>query len=275
MPPTTIAQTNERIDNLHKHVNFLLKLVGSLFVILFVPWISWVSISLNSMNGDIHAIKQAEKNNGTEIVSRLEKPPSLDQLKHDLAVTSAKLELQNLTIDPKTKVEPSSYKGLETALLQVTKSHPDLPQAWNAAAQLVSYKSATSTSTPASLPPCDMSNMKPSHRVITLPNGVVRIEGGYFFANCTLTLEDLPPQPKPPKGKFSVVWPTVILDNGVVIYRGGELAEGNDAFTFYNCRFEMGANAVPAKPIQDLLEAALKQGNLQRVEVNLPDRKPA
>ena len=81
MPPTTIAQTNERIDNLHKQVKFLLKLVGSVFAICFLPWIGWVSLSLNSMNGDIRAIKQAEKINGTEIVNRLEKPPSIDQLK--------------------------------------------------------------------------------------------------------------------------------------------------------------------------------------------------
>jgi hypothetical protein len=131
------------------------------------------------MNGDIRAIKQAEKINGTEIVNRLEKPPSIDQLKHDLEVTSAKLELQKLTVNPKNKVEPSSFTGLDTALLQVTKNHPDLPQAWNAAAQLVSYKSATLTSTPASLPRCDMSDMKPGQRVINTPDGVVHLEGGY------------------------------------------------------------------------------------------------
>jgi hypothetical protein len=275
MPPTTIAQTNERIDNLHKQVKFLLKLVGSVFAICFLPWIGWVSLSLNSMNGDIRAIKQAEKINGTEIVNRLEKPPSIDQLKHDLEVTSAKLELQKLTVNPKTKVEPSSFTGLDTALLQVTKNHPDLPQAWNAAAQLVSYKSATLTSTPASLPPCDMSNMKPGQRVINTPDGVVHLEGGYFFANCTLTLEDLPPQPQPPKGKFSVVFPTVHLDNGVVIYRGGPLAEGNELFDFTNCRFDIGASAIPPRPVQDLLEAVLKQGDLQKVEVNLSGGKPA
>lgn len=107
------------------------------------------------------------------------------------------------------------------------------------------------------------------------PDGVVHFERGYFFANCTLTLEDLPPQPQPPKDRFTVVFPTVYLDNGVVIYRGGPLAEGNDLFTFKNCRFDIGANAVPPRPVQDLLEAALKQADLQKVEVNPLGEKPA
>jgi hypothetical protein len=240
-----------------------------------VAWLAWVSVVLFNMHGDISAIKQAEKINGTEIVNRLEKPSSIDQLKHDLEVTSAKLELQKLTVNPKTKVEPSSFKGLDAALLQVTKSPPDLPQAWNAAAQLISYKSATLTPTPTSLPPCDVGHMKVEQRVSHFPNGGIQVLFGYFFANCTLTLEDLPPQPQPPKDRFTVAFPIVHLDDGVVVYRGGPLTEGNDSFIFNNCRFDIGASAVPPRPVQDLLEAALKQGDLQKVEVNLPAGKPA
>jgi hypothetical protein len=61
----------------------------------------------------------------------------------------------------------------------------------------------------------------------------------------------------------------------VVIYRGGPLAEGNELFDFTNCRFDIGANAIPPRPVQDLLEAMLKQGDLQKVEVNLSGGKPA
>jgi hypothetical protein len=113
--------------------------------------------------------------------------------------------------------------------------------------------------------------MKVEQRVNTTPNGVVHVDTGYFFADCALTLEDLPPQQQ----KGPVIFPTVHLDNGVVIYRGGPLAEGNDAFIVNNCRFDIGASAVPPPPVQDLLEAALKQGDLQRLEVNLPGGKPA
>ena len=94
---------------------------------------------------------------------------------------------------------------------------------------------------------------------------------GYFFADCTLTLEDLPPQQQTGR----VVFPTVYLDNGVVVYRGGPLTAGNDSFIFNNCRFDISASTVPPTPVQDLLQAALKQGDLQRVEVNLPRGKPA
>ena len=166
----TVSTTNQRIDSLVKTAQGL--------AALGVGWLAWVSVALFNMHGDISAIKQAEKNNGTEIVNRLEKPPSIDQLKHDLEVTSARLELQKLTINPKTKVEPSSFKGLDAALLQVTKSHPDLPQAWNAAAKLVSYKSATSTTTPTAPPPCDVSHMKVEQRVNTTPDRVVHVMWG-------------------------------------------------------------------------------------------------
>src|ERR1700730_3148262 len=116
------------------------------------------------MTGDIHAIKQTESIAGTAIVSRLEKPPSIDQLKHDLAITSAKLELQKLTIGPKTKIEPSSFKALDAALLQVAQNHPDLPEGWEVAAQLVSYKSEALNPTPTFPPACDVNHMKVEQR---------------------------------------------------------------------------------------------------------------
>jgi hypothetical protein len=97
---------------------------------LLIAWLGFVTVQIFNMHGDIRAIKQAESINGTAIVGRLEKPSSIDQLKHYLAVTDAKLQLQRLNTNPKIKIEPASLKGLETALSQVTQRHPDLPEGW-------------------------------------------------------------------------------------------------------------------------------------------------
>jgi hypothetical protein len=250
-----VATINHRID-------FLVKLATGL-VIVFGLWLGWLSVTVFNMTGDIHAIKQAESIAGTAIVSRLEKPPSIDQLKHDLAITSAKLELQKLTISPKTKIEPSSFKALDTALLQVAQNHPDLPEGFP--------------------PACDVNHMKVEQRESPLPNGGFTIAFGYFFSNCTLTLEDIPPQHQDGSSPFPIIhsngmkvaFSVIHLDNGVVVYRGGAVDNSNDSYVFTNCRFDFSVNGVPPSPVRDLLEAALKQSTLKSVEINLPNAAPA
>jgi hypothetical protein len=54
----TVVSTNQRID-------FLVKIAGGV-LLLGVGWLGWISVALFNMHGDISAIKQAEKINGTE-----------------------------------------------------------------------------------------------------------------------------------------------------------------------------------------------------------------
>jgi len=118
---------------------------------------------------------------------------------------------------------------------------------------------------PKPLPHCDVSHIKVEQRTTDHHNGGFRVDFSYFLSGCTLTLENLPPQQQKRQVQFPVIHPS----NGVVVYRGGPIAEGNDPFIINNCRFDITAKDVPPKPVQDILEAALQKSDLDAVEANV------
>jgi hypothetical protein len=233
---TDVATLKEKVEN---HIKFFWVVVGFGFV-----WLGAISLFLWNIHGQLANVGNAN------LVRELESPKSQEQLQANLGMVSA--EIQTATANGK-KPDEKKIATLSTALSKVVKRDPDLPEAWQAAARLVSYESSVKDEKLHGLPLCDIDNVKVSYRP-TMINGQEIVFVGYFFSNCTLELERLP-------ARSGIVRPTY-LDNGIVVYHSGPLAQGNIAFRFTNCRFEFDVRGVPSKPIQDMLISGLQQPDI-------------
>lgn len=127
-------QHNELTSRTHR-VEVILKIVGA----PLLCWIAWLSVTLFSIKGDMQAIKQKIKDGGLgDIVSKLENSPSQADLVHNLAIISAEVSVNRLKGD---KDDPEKVAKLSSAVRKVAIANPTLPEVWQTAFQLVSYRS--------------------------------------------------------------------------------------------------------------------------------------
>jgi hypothetical protein len=219
-----------------------------------------------AMYGDIKAIKQNLRDHGSEIVESIEHSKTTDQLAANLALASAQIRVARVE-----HREPDSTKlaSLQHAIVDAEGEHQDLPAAWSAAAELISYRSSSLHGFPGHLPQCDLVNLKPESREWRLANGVVMGTAGYYLSNCSLRLEDVPPLAVTDAGPFHVKSPDTILlvvslTNGEVIYDGGPIRHGG-GFVFVNCTFDLRTEGVPTGAARQILAAALTSKDLIQV----------
>lgn len=212
----------------------------------------------------IAAIEQSLSDNGVKLVAELKSPKSMEQLKANLSTVVAQIRTAQVNAKPP---DPGKTKVLSRVLSEVVTSQPQLPEAWSAAAELVSYETQ-GTREPVALPPCDIKNAEPESRQVSLPNGGTEYQLGYFLSKCSLRLEDVPNMVTSAKhpirnlpgiqngGRGGMSFPLRLTD-GEVIYDGGPIAH-EAGFIFQNCIFHIHILTVPDKPGRDLIEAALQ-----------------
>jgi hypothetical protein len=212
------------------------------------------------ITSNVIAMKQQLADGGnTKLVAELKEPKSPDQLRASLNTVIAQVQ----TAQAAGKMpDANKAQALSTAISQVVQKNPQLPEAWNAAAELVSYKTLILHPKRAHLAPCIVENAKPELKAV--PGMMGTQYAGYFFSNCSLNLETIPP-PTLRKGDIPKDFPIqganitipVILTDGEVIYEGGAIAP-DASFLFENCAFYIKPDGDPSAPEKSILRAALE-----------------
>lgn len=236
------------------------------FAAFLVAWLGAGTYFLISAMGDIRAIRQNLKDRGSEIVNNIEHPKTTEDLAANLTLASAQIQVARAE---HRKPDSSKLASLQHAIADAASEHTDLPAAWSAAAELISYRSSALHEFPQRLPPCDLVDLKPESRTWRLSNGVVMGTAGYYLSDCSLRLEDVPPLAVTDAGPLHVKPPdsillVVSLTNGEVIYDGGPIRH-EGGFVFENCTFDLRTDGVPTGAARQILTAALTSKDLIQV----------
>ena len=236
------------------------------FAAFLVAWLGAGTYFLISAMGDIRAIKQNLRDRGSEVVNNIEHPRTTDELAANLTLASAQIQLARAE---HRKPDSSKLASLQHAIADAASEHTDLPAAWSAAAELISYRSSALHEFPQHLPPCNLVDIKPESRTWRLPNGVIMGTTGYYLSDCSLRLEDVPPLAVTDAGPFHVkptdtILLVVSLTNGEVIYDGGPIRH-EGGFVFENCTFDLRTDGVPTGAARHILTAALTSKDLIQV----------
>lgn len=239
-----------------------LKVVGTLGTIAIVGAFGWCW----HLGNKVTAIEQQLADGGnTRLVTQLKNPQSSEQLKASLNTVIAQVQTAKVEGKP-----PNSEKvqALTTALSQVISKDPDMPEAWNAAAELISYKTENAKPDVGSLPRCDLAALKPEARQKTFPDGSVFMIFGYYASHCALYLEDVPEMHVNPNelknlhieisgGGGDITFP-IYLTDGIAVYHGGPI-RNSSGFVLQDCVLDFNVNDIPpSEGAKDLLRAALE-----------------
>ena len=265
---TPLKDLEIRLD---KQINRSVKGAWAVVVIL-VGWLGIGTTYLLSMHGDIQAIKQSLKDNGLgEIVAKLQSPKSPAQLQAALTLTTG--QLQTARAEGK-KPDAKKLNKLAGAIAGVIYQNRDLPEAWQAASTLVSYRSDQSE------PP--QANCFGQHAVTMLGGRLTEqktgIVAGYApdvleYSNCTFLLADVQGftnsfsgRELQEKGNGPSSPVVISLMNVHLVYHGGALIP----FTTLECKactYDFDFSTPPPLPAQKLTHDLLVANNSANIKV--------
>lgn len=248
-----MASQLERLASLETSTKLILW-AGGIAITILTGWIAWATVSLV-------AIQQSIADGGTtKLVSELKAPKSEEQLKANLTTVSAQIQTAQVQ---KKRPDPSKVDALSGAVAKVILSDPQIPEAWQTASLLISYRTPPPVAAP---PPCT-----PNGNVISLlpevspnlPSGRnALLFVGFILSNCTLALDGPSPIFSDQAFQFALnpahkgIIATLILRNVHVIYKGGPLPNVR-AIVFKNCTFEFQTNKRAPGAAPSLMEAIL------------------
>lgn len=149
-----------------------------------------------------------------------------------------------------------------TSLVHVVNAHPNLPETWRVAGQLIDYRFAPNAS--KSLPDCQPSGTTASlqKNLFYPPNSEPTgyIFAGFTLSNCTLRLDDPASILRTKSIQFASQTKGIAfalqLINVHVVYHGGAIIPVR-ALVFQNCTFEFEVNAPPPAPMSQMMETLL------------------
>jgi hypothetical protein len=250
-----MAKTEERVASLETSL-CLIKRTLSVLVPTLLLW-GWY------ITTNVIAMKQSMTDGGnTKLVAELKSPKSPDQLQANLATVDAQIQTARAN---GTKPNIKKVDALSGALSQVVKNDPDLPEAWQAAVQLVNYKYQPQVTIARPLPSClslsgpgTISFMGPIS-----PGDPVRLT--FVLHNCTLNLDDenfwltqmgkgIHDAMDTHPASYSII---LIVHNSNITYSGGKFLPVNQ-IQFQNCSFELKQPTVlPNRNVQLVTEQLL------------------
>ena len=232
---------------------------------------------------NVVAIKQQLADGGNkQIVAELRTPKSPQQLLANLSTVIA--QVQTARSDGKA-ADLEKVSSISSALAEVIQRNPNLPEAWQAAANLVDYKYQSPRSAPLvncldTLPGTGgFDRMQTTDGVIDFPNLSGPQTPGWmshvYLGNCTLKLDDDGTFDSTSVGKFFAEVRkhhpqasrfVLVLENAHVTYSGGNILPVTE-IQFTNCTFDLTPPAsLPNKwdraLATDLLVASLDHGNI-------------
>jgi hypothetical protein len=271
----SMASQPERIASLETTVKIAKWILG-IFIPAVIAWGAFVTVNVVEM-------KQALLDGGTtKLVAELKSPASPEQLRANLTTVIAQVQTANAN---GRKPDSQKVQAISAALSKVVQSNPGLPEAWSAAAEVVSFRNEISHPNLPALPECRIDQAKPEIIEKAIPNGK-SWDMGYFFSKCRLKLEDVPPMLLTPS-EWPKDWPVqfvemngakgthaglpVYLTDGQVIYDGGPIAH-EAGFVFIDCALRLKTKDVPDSRVRDILDLALKNEMIIEAAPNAPHK---
>ncbi|WP_103934374.1 hypothetical protein [Bryocella elongata] len=268
-----VAKIEERLDPKYRSLHHVLIGVAATAV---VGWVAWVSFSIATIKQNV-----SDANSGKPLITALLDPKSPQQLQASLSTVIATVETAQVQ---GKRPDQKKVGELSAAMTHVVEQHPTLPQAWQAAAELVNYKFAAdsqaipqtdcNTATRQILP--DISDL--DERPLTKdsppqPDGLL-----VDLKNCRLDLDDerfwtvgegksiLIFQHDHPQYKDIVLRLSMVE----IHYSGEKSLAPISRILFKNCRFVITSpTAIPSAPgrriMTELLAATTNEGSVSAI----------
>jgi hypothetical protein len=270
-----MASQPERIASLETHRSWQWVAICFLFTVVGV-WCGWLSTAVIDMHSDLRAIKQKISDGGNgAIVSALEHPSSPQQLAANLALVSSQVRVARAE---GKKADPQKLANLSTAIETVAQRDPSVPEVWQAASEIVTYRSEQKFFANGEPPNCLDVWVQPAS--ISLQNHTTTVLQPVILQNCKMVLDfdwDKDVKGTKPSGNVPLYpfldldygeWrggPAVIFKNAVIVYRGGPI-QVHVPMAFQNCLFNLETKQDPT-PNGRLLVRTLLASDLQNVVV--------
>jgi hypothetical protein len=274
-----------RVDEVENRFARTEKLAGAVLLVL-LSWMAAGTTFLVSMHGDIQAIKQNAKDHGGEIVENIANPKGDAQLAANLALAGAQIQVARSENRPS---DPRKLQQLQSVIAKAAETHPNVPEAWQAAAQLVSYRyQAMDVPLATQLPDC-LDTVVPGRNIdrVTQLDGSVVAEPGFttsqapkwmahvILANCSLNLDDDGTFSRTSVGKFfeevkkhhpNADFFSIVLSHVRITYSGGKMLPVSE-IRYQDCVFEVkqssGMPSIRSRALTNqLLTANLLDGTI-------------
>jgi len=177
-----------------------------------------------------------------------------------------------------TSLTPELLSRISLQLSQSQERNVDLPVYWQAASEIITYRSERSVGFQISLPPCTIANASVVRDQIPIPfskqNGHLVLGIGpvltrdiFTFHDCQVDLSQ--DEITPPKRTGADLW-QVVYDHCVVRYAGGKIAAVG--VTFSECLFFFNVDAKPQSlAMTTLTKQLLTSSNLGSLKI--PERQ--
>lgn len=229
-------------------------------------WCWHINDRINTVEQKITAIEQELADGGNaKLVAELRAPKSTEQLQANLATITAQIQTARVNGE---QPDAKKVEALSKALAQVVQKNPQLPEAWQVAGELISYRAipAKPASTLAECSPVVFTGM---------PQQDWRIPVLLQLQNCTIALDDLAQLSPKLMGLLArdqgqVYKSALLLRNVHVVYRGGAIALPVRALIFNNCTFEFDLDGSPPAPGNSLTETLLVATDIRDVSFTFP-----
>lgn len=277
-----------KLDVLENRLATMIK-IAAFAVPVLLGWLGVGTYFLFMLHGDIQAIKQNAKDRGNDIVRNIETPASSAQLAANLALAGAQLQVAR---SEGRNPDPKKLEALQNAIANASQTHPEIPESWQAAVQLVNYKYRPQSTPALPLQNClDMAipganvdrlyGLTPGGTAVTDVPGFTDAQAPHWMShavlgNCALSLDDDGSFPSSSVGKFfeevkkhhpNADQFVLVLTNAHITYSGGKLLPVSE-IQFKDCSFEFRPpTEIPGKGSQlvmsQLLRANVSEGTLQ------------
>jgi hypothetical protein len=224
---------------------------------------------------NIIAMKQQLADGGnTKLVTELKNPQSPQQLQANLDTVIAQVETAKAAGQ---QPNPQKAHALAEAIAQVTRKNPDVPEAWQAATQLVNFRAPLGGAAPAKCFSGNLNKLLPPERIPPPDN-----RSGWEFLvveesdGCTFDLDDA--EAVVDRSKEMIDKATQLaaperaglafrFRNAHIIYRGGPIPLEIKLYIFENCTFDWQLPSAPSVAGQRFTQQLLEANNPTDVRV--------
>jgi hypothetical protein len=269
-----VASYPERIISLesNKKWHWIALVATAVTLVALGAWSAWLTVTLHRTVRDLQAVKQRAADGGLGgIVAQLQEPKSSEQLAAILAIIASEVRYDRAGDRPP---KLANLIKLSSAVKQVAMKSPEIPEVWQAAFQLVSYRSeSTRPLAPIHLPNC-ADDLTLLQQLSTAPPRAQESKFTVNLSSCALNLDDDGSFAQTALGKFFEETrkrspgdeSTIHIFSGTITYSGGKVLPA-DRIDFENCLFDFKTPQTPppssGKSLADqLLTADLHKGSV-------------
>ena len=244
--------------------------------VLGLGWLSWVSMSLISAGNDLRSIKQKVADGLGPITSAIQNPSSPQQLAANLSFVASTIRVKRAE---GKQPDQGRINSLSSAVQLVAKENPQVPEVWQAAFQLVSFRSESlKSSLPSKLVDCttdpgvlieinntlDASMPISGHYFADLHDCILKLDDDGTFWNSPLYQFFQEAQKRRP-GNGNLIR----LTRGIITYSGGNMIPITQ-LKFLDCVFDFNSpKDIPPNPGRSLASQLLV-ANIENGSIKLP-----